>query len=45
MRVQGHLVHKNPAPPQERCRTIGIVLLYGPRWVLFLISEEPLYPL
>ena len=41
---QGYLAHnKKPPPPKDPPRTLGNVLLQGPRAVRFLISEVPLY--
>ena len=42
--VQGYLAHKiPPPPPTDRHKSLGMVLLEGPRRVHFLISEIPLY--
>ena len=35
---------KNCPPLQGRQRALGILLLQGPGWALFLMSEVPLYP-
>ena len=41
--VQRHLAHeKQPPPPHDHHRALGIVLLQGPGAVLFLTSEVPL---
>jgi hypothetical protein len=37
------LIRTSPPPPQDHHRTLGIVLLKGPRRGLFLVSEVPLY--
>ena len=37
--LQGCLAHKKPQPPQDH----HMILLYGPRGGLFLMSEVPLY--
>ena len=34
---------RNSPPPYDHHRDLGIVLLYGPRGALFLMSEVPLY--
>ena len=39
----GYLAHKKEPPPQDHRRALGMVLLYGPRGALFLMSEVPLY--
>ena len=42
LRLQGYLlIRKRPPPPHM---ILGIVLLYGPRSGLFLMSEVPLLP-
>ena len=41
--VQGYLAHKKQPPPQDRRRSLGIVLRLGPTEALFLMSEVPLY--
>ena len=38
----GDLVHKKLSSSQDHDRALGIVLLWGPRGVLFLMSEGPL---
>ena len=43
MALQRYLAHKKPRPPWDLYKALGIVLLYGPRGVLFLMSEVPLY--
>ena len=40
---RGTSLVRNSPPPQDRHRALGIVLLYGPRGALFLMSEVPLY--
>ena len=37
------LLAGNSPPPQDHDRALGIVLLYGPRGVLFLMSKVPLF--
>jgi len=39
---QGYLAYKKPPPPSDHHRPLGIVLLWGPRGVRFLMSEVPL---
>ena len=41
--VQGSLAHKKQPPPLDHHRTLGIVLLKGPRRGVFLMSEVPVY--
>ena len=41
--LKGYLAHKKQPPPESHHRALGIFLLYGPRGVLFLMSEIPLY--
>jgi len=41
--LQGYLAHKKPPPPKDHHRTLGMVLLYGARRVVSLMSEVPLY--
>ena len=43
MVLQGYLAHKEPPPPQDFHRALGIVLLKSPRGARFLMSEVPLY--
>ena len=43
MTMQGYLAHKKTPTPLDRHRSLGMVLLQGPRGVRFLISEVPLY--
>ena len=40
--VQGYLAHKNPPPPQDRHRALGLVLLKGRKGGLFHMIEVPL---
>ena len=40
--LQEYLAHKKRPPPWDYHRALGIGLLYGPRWVRFLMSEVPL---
>jgi len=37
--VQGYLAHKKMPPPWDHRRALGMVLLFGPRWTLFRMSE------
>jgi len=41
--IQGYLADKKLPTPQDHHRSLGIVLLYGPRRKQFLMSEVPLY--
>ena len=41
--VQGYLAHEEQPPASEYHRTLGIVLLEGPRRGVFIVSEVPLY--
>jgi len=41
--VQGYPAHKTPPRPEDHHRALDIVLLWGPRWVRFLMGEVPLY--
>ena len=41
--TQGYLAYKKTPPHQDHHRLLGIVLLQGPRGMLFLMSEIPLY--
>ena len=41
--LQGYLAHKKQRPPQDHNRTLGIVLLQGPRSGGGLMREVPLY--
>jgi hypothetical protein len=41
--MQGYLAHKKQPPPQDYRRALGIVLLYGLRGALFVMSEVPLH--
>ena len=42
-RGKEHLAYKKQPSPQDHHRALGTSLLQGPRGVLFLISEVPLY--
>ena len=42
--VYGYLAHKKSPPPCDHHRILGLVLLWGPRGALFLMSEVALYP-
>ena len=37
------LIGNSPTPPQDHPRTLGAVLLKGPRRGMFFMSEVPLY--
>ena len=40
--LHGYLAHeKLPPPPKDHHKTLGIVLLWGPRKGVFLMSEVP----
>ena len=41
---QGYLAHKKSPPPYDHRSAIGIVLIFGPRGALLLMSEVPLCP-
>jgi len=43
--LQGYLTHKKTTPPLEPPYGLRCMLLQGPRWGQFLMSEVPLYPL
>ena len=40
---RGTSLIRNSPPPPDHHRALGIVLLYGPRWVRSFISDVPLY--
>ena len=40
---RGASLIRNCPPPQDHCRSLGIGLMKGPRGLLFLMSEVPLY--
>ena len=40
---RGTSLIRNRPPPQDVHRALGIVLLYGPKGALFLMSEVPLH--
>ena len=43
-KYRGTLLIRNSPPPKDHHRTLGIVLLYGPRRGVFLMSVVPLQP-
>ena len=40
--LKGYLADKKQPPPYDQHKTLGIVLLQGPRRGVFLMSEVPL---